>query len=136
MEQPEIRKLRNPAVRGEVAIALRYLCDLDYQQRVWCKREAPEHRADYFSFHMAVNTLYDDAQLEGEAAAAVGDVLRDDAEARAVDALIAALERVFEEVGGADADPCVMLKRPSWQVVLDAARAAARLVRPEPGLFE
>lgn len=49
--------VRYPMMRAELIMALRFLSDEDYQDRVWLKQEAPTHAELYYSFEMAVHAL-------------------------------------------------------------------------------
>jgi hypothetical protein len=130
MEQPGLgRSVRYPSRRLEVATALRYLADADYQRRIWCERQPVDDLTNYYSWDMVVHTLYDDTPVAEDPRATVGEILLDEDEAERIEALITALERAFVEVGGVEADECELLATPGWKAVLDAAGSALERLR-------
>jgi len=120
--------VRYPALRADVLDAIEALADLEYQARVWRDGEFPGEGA-YESLDMVVHALYDDAQLDEGAAGAVGDVLRDDDEADALNAVIDAMESVFTELGGTDVSERDVLAASCWPRVVEEAQAALRSLR-------
>jgi len=115
--------VRFPALRNDVANSLKVLADPEYQQRVWLDRR-PLEDEPVITWDTVVNMLYDDAQLGDGARSAIGDVLRHESEARAVDAVLASLEQAFVQAGGIEAPVDVLLETPAWSVVVESARAA------------
>lgn len=120
--------IRYPEMRAEVVEAVRALSDLEYQQRVWVRRELP-HPGYHDDFRLNVHILYDDTTVFEDPATAVGDILRGEEEVRALMPLKAALDAVFAEHGTERTDE-EYLGQPGWAAVLDAAnKALAVLVR-------
>jgi hypothetical protein len=115
--------IRFPALRDDVAYSLKVLADSEYQQRVWLDRQ-PLEDEPIITWDTVVNVLYDDAQLGDGARAAIGDVLRDESEARAVDTVLASLEQAFAQAGGIEAPVDVLLDTPAWPAVVKSARTA------------
>lgn len=109
-------EIRYPDLRRDVADAVEALADGEL---------APEGG---LTWDMVVHALYDDAQLGEGAADAIGDVLRDEREAEAMDGLIKAVEAVFADVG-VEAPIERVLDAPGWPKVVDAAREARELLR-------
>lgn len=122
--------VRYPDIRAEVLDTLRNLSDPEYQQRVWVDRQFPTQNY-YDDFDMVIHTLYDDTTLADDTRSAIGPILRDEAEARLVEAVIQALEEVFD-VCKISADFEVLRACPGWPKVMEAAAAAWRAMSANP----
>jgi hypothetical protein len=114
-------EVRYPAMRAEVVDAVRAFADPDYQWRVWVRLEYPTKRF-YDDFSMRIKML-DDLGMIDDPAAAVGDVLRNQAEASALEPMNRALKALFDKHGTKLTDE-EYLTTPEWTVVVDTARAA------------
>lgn len=118
-----------PEMRAEVIEAVRALSDLEHQRRVWVRRELP-HPGYHDDFALNLNVLYDDTSVLEDPAAAIGDVLRDDREARALAPLRDSLEDLLAKHPHLTDEQ--YLDTPEWPTVLATAAAAlAVLTRPD-----
>lgn len=116
-------------MRAEVVEAVRALSDLEYQQRVWVRRELP-HPGYQDNFTLNVHVLYDDTTVFEDPEIAVGDLLRGDDEVRALKPLKAALDALFAEHGTELTDEDY-LGKPGWAAVLLTARNALAVLESD-----
>ena len=109
-----------PAMRRDVMSALAALADEQYQQFVWLGQgEWPGHAAD---LQLAVNVLFDDAQVLPEPSTRVGTVLVEGHEISRLRELGSLLNGMLER-HARDADQDVV-DDPDWDRVRDAASRA------------
>lgn len=116
--------LRNPAVRESIVRYLERLGDVDYQERVWVRREMP--KPDFYDdFDEAVNDLY--AAVD-DPSTGVGDVFLDSEEASAVGEVLRLLDVALDaQDRGAAFD--VINQSKQWPAVVEAANHAAGLMK-------
>jgi len=129
-DEPDWPGLAHPRMRDELLDYLDGLSDLDYQQKVWVRREAhPGVKHDELDY--AIHFLFDDTGLARAPQASIGAFLFDEAEARAVQDVTRALDAVLDQYGTALTDAAYLAK-PEWQHVVDAAQSALQaLKQPE-----
>jgi hypothetical protein len=128
VEDPELSaviydEVEFPDARLQVAAVLASLADAMHQQRVWVAG-TPERQDAVDNLTLVVHVLYDDIRVLDDPEAAVGEVLRDDAEARAMHALADLLDPLIDELG--DAHDSDYLASVRWPAVVEAARTALR----------
>ena len=118
MNDVEYPEMRLNAVRSIQALA-----DLDYQWRVWVRREYP-HSNFFDDFTQRIHILYDDTRLlELLDEEKIGDILRDEDEREALRPLREALDTLFDRYGTELTDEQYMTT-PEWPAVVSAAQAA------------
>ena len=112
-----------PEMRLNVVLAIQALADLDYQWRVWVRREYP-HSNFFDDFTLNIHILYDDTRLlELLDEARIGAFLRDEDEREALRPLRDALDTLFDRHGMKLTDEQYMTT-PEWTAVVSAAQAA------------
>ncbi len=114
--------------RARLRSALHMLSDPAFQQECWVAG-----RAGYGDVTDAVYRLVEDSWLDRWSAEKyVGTVLRDQAEAAAVDAAVLRVLRILHEVG-ADAPATAYLAHPGWPEAVRASREAHVLLAAGDG---
>lgn len=73
--------------------------------------------------------LFDDTELGEHAERTVGYILIDELEVAAIQRVVGALERVYQELGNGKSDAEYCSSR-HWPAVVEAAKKAYRLLRP------
>ncbi|MFF2848406.1 hypothetical protein ACFVT5_19090 [Streptomyces sp. NPDC058001] len=123
MEQPEVvmEGVELPEARPEIAAALRSLSDVAYQQRAWIRRMPASHDP-VGDLTMTFNLLYDHYRVLADPEAALGPVLRNDAEVAAMQRLAEILDALIEERGWAEDGE--YMADPAWPAVVEAAGTA------------
>ena len=116
----------HPEMRAQVISCLSSLSDIEYQQRVWVRREYPRENF-YDDLWVNVGLLFDTSLVLEAPRDRVGDILVDDSEAVAMERLAGHLAPLIAKLG--DADESDYLAQPAWQDVLAAARDAEKLLR-------
>lgn len=112
--------VRFPAARRELLSALRALADLEYQRRVWIRRELPTP-GYYDELDLEIHVLYDDTCVLPNPELCVGTVIRA-SEVEALRRLDGVLGPVIDELGNsADED---YLAHEDWTAVAAAAKDA------------
>lgn len=114
-------RVKYPNLRDEVVEAVRALSDLEYQQRVWVRREVSSEYYDEFAHR--IHMLYDDTKVLEDPQSAVGDVLASEEEACVMQELADVLDSLFGRVG-TDLSDDEYLELPEWRTVVATARRA------------
>ncbi|MBT2441831.1 hypothetical protein J7E93_17280 [Streptomyces sp. ISL-36] len=110
-----------PEARIQVVSALRSLADKQHQIRVW-RDGVREPNDAWDDLTMVVNMLFDDTRVLEDPVASVGQVLRNHAEAEALQGLANLLDSLIAQLG--DSPDSSYLESPSWPAIIEAARAA------------
>jgi hypothetical protein len=118
----------HPMMRRELLLNLRALSDPDYQQRIWIEH-GTEGTIQYDEFDAAVHFLYDDTSpsLAENPQAQVGYILKSEAEAEKIAALVKTIDAIFDKYG-LDLTDAEYIAVPEWQSVVAAARDARSVI--------
>ncbi|MFF4034157.1 hypothetical protein ACFYZ2_31145 [Streptomyces sviceus] len=108
-----------PEMRENVLSAVRAFSDVEYQNRVWLRREYP-HEGYFDDFSLNLNILYDDTLVLEDPVSALGKVLRSHEEVSAMAELAEGIDSVLREEGYGRSD-AEYLRSPYWAGVLTAA---------------
>ncbi|MER5935306.1 hypothetical protein [Streptomyces sp. NPDC002054] len=121
LEQPAVSYdgVEFPDARLQMASMLSSLASPEHQQRVWLAEVRGP--ADVDDLTMVVNFL-DDTRVLEDPEGVVGEVLRNENEARAMRELSDVLYPLIDELG--DAPDSVYLASRRWPLVVEAARRA------------
>jgi hypothetical protein len=119
-------EVRFPEMRNELQYAVYALADERFQERAWSEGPDPGLGVTY-TFDMALHALLDDSLVADRGEVAIGLVLKNDTELRAVLNLIGAARRLIDEIGlqGTFNDARF---RPSWEALVAAASRAASVL--------
>ncbi|MEV8536718.1 hypothetical protein [Streptomyces sp. NPDC051211] len=125
LEQPAVSYdgVEFPNARLQVVAMLQSLASPEHQQRVWLAG-APEPGGAVDDLTMVVNVLYDDTRALEDPEAVVGEVLRNENEARVLRELADLLDVLIDELGEAPDSAYLASRR--WPAVVEAARKALR----------
>ncbi len=121
----QLSELSFPSVRAELLSYLAGLSDADYQYRAWVEHVLPD--AGYDEFNYTVHFLYDDTGLAENPCAWIGLVLKNNDEASVVEDVVRAIDVLFEKYGVELSDK-EYLEKKEWQVVMDTAKAALKVL--------
>ncbi len=114
-------ELKYPNMREELVDYLSGLSDLDYQRNVWVAGKSPpgivHDELDY-----AIHFIFDDTCLAKNFSSEIGDILFNQEEADAVDALVDALNYIFGKYG-LNLTDSGYIEKPERTSVLQAAKA-------------
>jgi hypothetical protein len=125
-----VSEIRFVEARTEIIGAVRALADVDYQLRVWVRREYP-HDNYYDDFTMNAHILLDDTTVLDDPFGAIGVYLRSAEEAEALLPLKAALGGLFDRLGG-ELEDIHYIESPLWPCVVNAAKGGlAALTEPD-----
>lgn len=119
---PELQSVLFPYMRLNVIEALRQLSDFDYQQKHWIGGSVPSSRLS-LRFADAVHWLFDDTALIDDPESCVGDILKNDAELRAVLEAMRAVEVIYH-IYGYNLIDIEYTQKPKWAAVVVAAQEA------------
>jgi len=121
-------EIKHPMMRRHLLLALKGLSDPDYQRRVWVEH-GTEGTTQYDEFDLAVHTLYDDTSpsLAENPKAQIGYILRDEAEAAQVAAVVRAIDTIFDKYG-LDLTDAEYIALPEWKDVVAAAKDARKVI--------
>jgi hypothetical protein len=121
--------IRAPMLRAELIDNLRVLGDRAHQERVWVRGEGFDPRwVDDLEY--TLDLMFKGSTLAEDPESAIGELLRDDDEAGAIAAVVAAVKVVDARLPSPDSDAEVIVL-PEWEAVVAAARTAYDLlVRP------
>ncbi|MEG4344896.1 hypothetical protein QUB70_16595 [Microcoleus sp. A003_D6] len=111
-----------PKMREELLETLRSLADREYQHKVWIDKDY-SLGIECDSFDDAVHFLYDDTVLAENQDAAIGVIIKNEKEARLMEAVCQAIDLVFE-VLGTEASDEEYIKSSEWTGVVEAASKA------------
>lgn len=108
--------------RGSVIDAVHVLSEPDYQRKMWVdERGSDPHLIENLDAN--INTLYDDTGVAESPHEYVGTVLRNEKEARAIQALDHVLTPLLQALPPG-ADDASVIAMPEWRQVVAAAREA------------
>lgn len=93
----EEHTLKYPGMREELLDYLRTLADVEFQRRAWVRHELSPGVENCFDF--AVHFIFDDAKLAEDHSGAIGLFIKDKDEVRLIEAVVHALEQVFNALG-------------------------------------
>lgn len=122
--EPPAEPIQYPDMRAEVVDAVRSLSDLDYQQRVWIRREY-QREGFYDDFTTNVNILFDDVCVLPAPQERLGVLLHPD-EVGAMRLFGDVLGPLIDELG--DVSDARYLEHPQWPEVVARARRAYELL--------
>ena len=115
-----VTSVRHPSMRAEVVLAVQSLADLEYQRRVWIRRDYPQETF-FDDLTQNVNILFDDTEVLPAPSPAVGDTLYP-SEVASMTALGNVLDPLIDELG--NAHDAHSLHHPQWPHVVRSAQAA------------
>ncbi|MFC5290560.1 barstar family protein [Actinokineospora guangxiensis] len=117
-----VSEVRFVEMRAEIISAVHALADVEYQQRVWVRREYP-HENVYDDFGTNVHILCDDTSVLENPFGAVGVFLRSAEEAEALLPLRTAMDGLLDQLGG-QLEDIQYIESPLWPPVVAAAKTA------------
>lgn len=126
-----------PNMRQHLIFSIRTLADRLYQQKVWVEHQSPKEKYED-AFDFAVHFIFDDMNLDRNIDKAIGKILQDESEVKAVQLVIEAINNILDNMGLTATDE-QYINSPYWDnVVLAAYEAYIKLTKGgDPnGLFE
>lgn len=124
----EEHTLKYPGMREELLDYLRTLADVEFQRRAWVRHELPPGVENCFDF--AVHFIFDDAKLAEDHSGAIGLFIKDEDEVRLIEAVVHALEQVFNALGMEATDE-EYIDCPEWAGVLESASRAWQVMKDD-----
>lgn len=116
---------RFPERRAELIHTLDDLGDPVFQRREWMERASGN---SWQNFDEMVHFLFDDTDLASNPASAIGYYLANEKEVEAVQAVVAAVDRVFQKYGMRRTNH-EYISAPEWSEVIESARVALELCK-------
>lgn len=113
-------------MRNELIDYLTSLSDVDYQRSVWVNGEVRDDVV-HDELDYAVHFIFDDTCLGSNPAQAIGDILKDENEAKYIMSLVEEMEYIFEKYGNNLSDN-EYISKPEWRGVLQAASDAKKII--------
>ena len=118
-----------PYMRRELVISLKALSDLEYQHAIWVRKEFPTETF-YDDLEQTLDIIYSDTDLDENPDAYIDDILKNNAEARAVEKLVSKLTVIAKKYGQGLSD-LEYIEKPEWQDVLASAKEAYEMIREQ-----
>ncbi|MGI9282086.1 MAG: SCO4402 family protein [Endozoicomonas sp.] len=118
-------KLTNLRRRQELIWILEDLSDSDYQKDYWLGNKKNVNRID--DFDSSVHFLFDDTLLAEDVEKEIGNCLRDENEANAVQSVCDTIDLIFDKYGMSETDRHY-IECEEWSSVLNAAAHALKLI--------
>ena len=118
-----------PYMRRELVISLKALSDLEYQHAIWVRKEFPTETF-YDDLEQTLDIIYLDTDLNENPYGYINDILKNEAEAHAVEKLVSKLTVIAKKYGRGLSN-LEYIEKPEWQDVLAAAKEAYELVREQ-----
>lgn len=116
-----MKELKFPYIRAQFIVFIRGLSDYNYQMENWQIIKNDKGRCDELDY--TIHFLYDDTDISKSPSSAIGDFLYDEAEAKAMRAIISSLDVVFDKYG-LELKDAGYLQKPEWKEVVGAALEA------------
>jgi len=105
-------------MRSELIRIANSLSNTTYQETQWGRHDTSTNHYD--DFDLAISFLYDDASLNINPCGAIGEILRNEAEAFAVSCLTGAIDSLLDKYGTTLSDREYMQK-PEWRAIVNYA---------------
>ncbi len=119
--------MKYPNMYEEVRYYLQSLADVDYQKRVWVKREYPPG-IQLANFDLVIHFLFDDTQLAEDPESTIGWYLRNKQEALAIKKVTDRIDKILDDNDDLTDEEYIAL--PEWEGVVKAAQEALEVFEP------
>lgn len=120
-------KLSLPYKRLDLLATLEFLSNHEYQKDIYL--HGKKSQIAYDELDLAIHFLYDDTQLSNNPYFHIGQFLKNECEAKALECLIGSIEKIFEKYG-TTLDNREYIVLPEWSNVVSNALHALKLCRP------
>lgn len=124
----EDSEVRIPAMRDTLVHYMRKLSDHELQRRVWSK-DAQKPDTEHDAIEFVLDFIYLDTDLDEGADRWIGDMLKNEKEARAVERVVEALDKVYAAHHEEEVSDWDRIETEEWKVVLATAKEAFELMK-------
>jgi hypothetical protein len=121
-----MKNIKYPEMRKELISCLESLSDIEYQQRVWVKKESFRD-VEHDDFDCSVHFLYDDTDLASDPKSTIGLILCNDDEARKITDLVHEIDIIFDKYGTKLSDENY-ISLAEWKNVISKANEALIII--------